>query len=186
MIILIGGMSHTGKTFLAQKLLEKHKITYLSLDHLKMGLCRGLDEEKYSPVQDYRTLGEIMWPIVKGIIKTNIENGQSVIVEGCYILPHLVYNFDESYLQDIVSVFIGFTPEYIKNNYPDITYKYARVIEKRGYVFSETMEEYIRQSEELRAECENKGCTYFAVEKNYKVEMQSIMDYISGKITGSA
>jgi len=41
MIILITGASHTGKTLLAQKLLEKYKYPYLSIDHLKMGLIRS-------------------------------------------------------------------------------------------------------------------------------------------------
>ena len=41
MVILISGSSHTGKTLLAQKLLEKYKFPYLSVDHLKMGLIRS-------------------------------------------------------------------------------------------------------------------------------------------------
>ena len=41
MIFLIAGASHTGKTLLAQKLLEKYKYPYLSLDLLKMGLIRS-------------------------------------------------------------------------------------------------------------------------------------------------
>ena len=41
MIILIGGSTHAGKTLLAQRLLEKYKIPYLSIDHLKMGLIRS-------------------------------------------------------------------------------------------------------------------------------------------------
>ena len=41
MIILISGASHTGKTLLAQRLLEKYKYPYLSIDHLKMGLIRS-------------------------------------------------------------------------------------------------------------------------------------------------
>lgn len=35
MIILIAGDTHTGKTNLAQKLLEHYKIPYVSIDHLK-------------------------------------------------------------------------------------------------------------------------------------------------------
>lgn len=34
MILLIIGASHTGKTLLAQKLLEKYKSPYLSIDHI--------------------------------------------------------------------------------------------------------------------------------------------------------
>ena len=41
MIILITGASHTGKTLLAQRMLEKYRYPYLSIDHLKMGLIRS-------------------------------------------------------------------------------------------------------------------------------------------------
>ena len=41
MIFLITGASHTGKTLLAQRLLEKYHYPYLSIDHLKMGLIRS-------------------------------------------------------------------------------------------------------------------------------------------------
>ena len=41
MIILITGASHTGKTLLAQRMLEKYGFPYLSIDHLKMGLIRS-------------------------------------------------------------------------------------------------------------------------------------------------
>lgn len=43
MIVLIAGASHTGKTALAQKLLEKHKYPYLSIDHLKMCQLHQVD-----------------------------------------------------------------------------------------------------------------------------------------------
>lgn len=41
MVILVSGSTHTGKTLLAQRLLEKYKYPYLSIDHLKMGLIRS-------------------------------------------------------------------------------------------------------------------------------------------------
>ena len=41
MIILITGASHTGKTLLAQRMLEEYQYPYLSIDHLKMGLIRN-------------------------------------------------------------------------------------------------------------------------------------------------
>ncbi len=36
MIVLIAGSSHSGKTLLSQKLLDKYKFPYISIDHLKM------------------------------------------------------------------------------------------------------------------------------------------------------
>ena len=41
MIMLISGASHTGKTLLAQRLLQKYQYPYLSIDLLKMGLIRS-------------------------------------------------------------------------------------------------------------------------------------------------
>lgn len=73
MIILITGASHTGKTALAQKLLEKYKYPYLSIDHLKMGLIRSGNTE-LTPMSEDIDLTAYLWPIVREIIKTAIEN----------------------------------------------------------------------------------------------------------------
>ena len=99
MIILITGASHTGKTLLAQRLLEKFKYPYLSIDHLKMGLIHsgntGLTPE------DDDELTEYLWPIVREIIKTAIENDQNLIIEGCYIPADWRQDFYENYLKQI-------------------------------------------------------------------------------------
>lgn len=83
MIILITGASHTGKTLLAQKMLEKYHYPYLSIDHLKMGLIRS-GNTNLTP-EDDDDLTTYLWPIVREMIKTAIENKQNLIVEGCYI-----------------------------------------------------------------------------------------------------
>ena len=93
MIILITGASHTGKTLLAQRMLEKYKYPYLSVDHLKMGLIRSGNTGLTAENDD--TLTEYLWPIVREIIKTAAENNQNMIVEGCYIPPDWRQAFDD-------------------------------------------------------------------------------------------
>lgn len=83
MIVLITGASHTGKTLLAQRMLEKYKYPYLSVDHLKMGLIRS-GQTALTP-EDDEELTSYLWPIVREIIRTAVENGQNLIVEGCYV-----------------------------------------------------------------------------------------------------
>ena len=83
MVIIITGASHVGKTLLAQKMLEKYKYPYLSIDHLKMGFIRS-GITALTP-EDDDELTYYLWPIVREIIKTAIENEQNLIVEGCYI-----------------------------------------------------------------------------------------------------
>ena len=75
MILFIAGASHTGKTALAQKLLETYKFPYLSIDHLKMGLIRS-GNTSLTPVSDDRALTDYLWPIVREMVKTAIENEQ--------------------------------------------------------------------------------------------------------------
>ncbi|MBQ2200980.1 MAG: AAA family ATPase, partial [Clostridia bacterium] len=99
MIVLITGASHTGKTVLAQRLLEQMKIPYLSIDHLKMGLIRS-GQTDLTPEDDEK-LTAYLWPIVREIIKTAIENRQNLIVEGCYVPFDWRLDFDEPYLQEI-------------------------------------------------------------------------------------
>ena len=83
MIILIAGDTHTGKTLLAQRLLEYYKYPYLSIDHLKMGFIRS-GYTKLTP-EDDDELTEYLWPIIREIVKTAIENQQNLVIEGCYI-----------------------------------------------------------------------------------------------------
>ena len=53
MVIIITGASHTGKTALAQRVLEKYHIPYLSIDHIKMGLIRSGNTQLTPLSSDY-------------------------------------------------------------------------------------------------------------------------------------
>ena len=118
MIILITGASHTGKTLLAQKMLEKYKYPYLSIDHLKMGLIRS-GNTVLTPEDDESLIG-YLWPIVREIMKTVIENQQNLIVEGCYIPFDWRGSFDEQYLQSIRFICLAMSDEYIDTHFEEI------------------------------------------------------------------
>lgn len=117
-IILLTGASHTGKTLLAQRMLEKYKYPYLSIDHLKMGLIRSGNTE-LGP-EDDDALTEYLWPIVREMIKTAIENRQNLIVEGCYIPFHWRQDFDARYLPSIRFICLAMSEGYIENHFGEI------------------------------------------------------------------
>ena len=129
MIVLITGASHTGKTAQAQKLLEKYKYPYLSIDHLKMGLIRSGNTE-LTPMSEDTKLTSYLWPIVCEMIKTAIENKQNLIVEGCYIPFDWQKYFEREYLDDIKCYCLVMSENYIRNHFADIK-KYSNVIENR-------------------------------------------------------
>ena len=128
MIVLITGASHTGKTILAQKLLEKYKYPYLSVDHLKMGLIRS-GNTALTPMDD-DLLTVYLWPIVREMIKTAVENGQNLIVEGCYIPFDWEKDFSKEYLNNIQYYCLIMSENYIRNYFVDIK-RYANTIENR-------------------------------------------------------
>ncbi len=119
MIIIITGASHTGKTLLAQQMLEKYKYPYLSIDHLKMGLIRsGITD--LTP-EDDEALTRYLWPIVREMIKTAIENHQNLIAEGCYIPFDWRKDFDEQYLPFIRFICLAMSDSYIESHFNEIT-----------------------------------------------------------------
>ena len=118
MIILITGASHTGKTLLAQKMLEKYKYPYLSIDQLKMGLIRS-GNTNLTP-EDDDELTDYLWPIVREMIKTAIENEQNLIVEGCYIPFNWRQDLEERYLSNIDFIRLAMTEGYIECYFDDI------------------------------------------------------------------
>ena len=128
MILLIAGASHTGKTALAQKLLEKYHYPYLSIDHLKMGLIRS-GYTDLTPSDDSE-LVPYLWPVVREMVKTAIENRQNLIVEGCYIPFDWKKDFEEEYLKEIRYLCLVMSKSYIEEHFADIR-AYANVIEER-------------------------------------------------------
>lgn len=118
MIILLTGASHTGKTLLAQRLLETYGYPYLSIDHLKMGLIRS-GNTVLTP-EDDDALTEYLWPIVREIIKTAVENRQNLIVEGCYVPFDWRSDFDESYLSSIRFICLAMTDAYLDAHYAEV------------------------------------------------------------------
>ena len=137
MVILITGASHTGKTFLAQRMLEKYNYPYLSIDHLKMGLIRS-GKTTLTPEDDDVLMDEL-WPIVREMVKTAIENHQNLIVEGCYIPSGWRNDFSEQYLHSIRFICLAMSDAYIEAHIDEIR-NHASNIEKRLYDTGLTIE----------------------------------------------
>lgn len=169
MIILITGASHTGKTLLAQKLLEKYHYPYLSIDHLKMGLIRS-KHTNLTPMSDDDKLTEYLWPIVAEMIKTAIENNQNLIVEGCYIPFDYEKSFEKSYLEQIKYYCLVLSENYIKNNFEDIK-KYASVIENRLDDSYCTLESTLEDNKNFLNMAQKHKVNYILVEDNYKINL---------------
>ncbi len=173
MVIIITGASHTGKTALAQKLLEKYNYPYLSIDHLKMGLIRSKNTT-LTPLSDDDLLTAYLWPIVREMIKTAIENEQNLIVEGCYVPFYWQQDFEPEYLKNIKYYCLIMSEEYIKNNYESIL-KYANIVEKRlpdpDFNTHDLQKENAKNLELAR----KYNLNYILIDKEYKQNFKEII-----------
>lgn len=166
MVILIGGTTHTGKTVLAQRLLEQYHYPYLSMDHLKMGLIRS-GQTDLTPMDDDKLTG-YLWPIVREMVKTAIENGQNLTVEGCYI-PHNWYeDFPEDYRKHICCRFLVMTEGYIRSHFEDIR-RHACAIEQRLDDSGLNMESLIRENRQYQSLCRPEDC--ILLKEEYRIDL---------------
>jgi len=167
MIYLISGASHTGKTNLAQKLMVKYQIPYISMDHVKMGLVRSGLVPNYVEQDD--KIQEVLWPVIREMIKTAVENEQNMIVEGCYLPFHWKEEFGDDYLEDIRGIYLIMSTEYIENHFEDIK-KYASVIEDRGEDTDCTKEWIMEINREYLENCKKFCCEYMLITDKYDVD----------------
>ena len=168
MIILITGASHTGKTALAQKLLEQYKYPYLSVDHLKMGLIRSGNTE-LTPMDD-NELTEYLWPIVREMVKTVIENKQNLIIEGCYIPFDWQKDFEQEYLENIQCYCLVMSEKYIRNHFAGIK-KYANIIENRLDDEWCTIESVLTDNAEVLALAKKHNANFILIDDQYEINI---------------
>lgn len=169
MVILITGASHTGKTALAQKLLEKYKYPYLSIDHLKMGLIRS-GNTTLTPTSKDEKLTAYLWPIVREVVCTAIENGQNLIVEGCYIPFDWKKDFPEEYLSQIKYCCLVMSECYVREHFEDIK-RYANVIEVRQDDTPCSLESVLADNAAVLRCAKEQGLPYLLIDENYEIEV---------------
>lgn len=169
MIVLITGASHTGKTLLAQRLLERYHYPYLSIDHLKMGLIRS-GNTTLTPADD-DALTEYLWPIVREIIKTAVENHQNLIIEGCYIPFSWWEDFSAEYRREIRFYCLVMSRDYILHHF-DVIRAHANDIEQRLDDSDCTMESVLADNERYLALCRAYQVEPLLIDGAYQVNLE--------------
>lgn len=169
MILLIGGATHCGKTKLAQKLLETYHIPYYSIDHIKMGLIRSHITD--IDVEDDEALMYFLWPIIKEIILTAIENKQHLIIEGCYIPFDWQKDFSEYERKEIHYCCMIFSQEYIEQHLQEIVH-YANCIEQR-LKDQVDIDSLIKENLNNLENCKKYNLPYLLIKDSYLIDIEN-------------
>lgn len=182
MIILIGGAGCVGKTLLAQRLLEKYSFPYLSLDHLKMGIIRSGADCGFTAESPDHLISKKLWPIVRGIIMTAVENRQNLIIEGCYLPPDKIAALPEEYRKEIISFYLALSYTYTLEHYEDIL-AHRSDIESRLYPEDRTAKEIAEDNDRTSLICAQTGAKCFVIESDYELELNAVMDWVDKEVT---
>ena len=177
MVVLITGASHTGKTALAQNLLEKYKFPYLSIDHLKMGLIRS-GYTTLTPEYD-RELMAYLWPVVREMIKTVIENGQNLVIEGCYIPFDWAKDFGNEYLANIRYYCLVMSEHYIRTHFDKIR-QYAGIIENRLKDEACMLESVLADNAQFLSLAQTHKVNYVLIDDEYRIDIDPTVDETLG------
>lgn len=174
MVVIITGATHTGKTKLAQMMMEKYAYPYVSEDHIKMGLIRS-GYTDLTPEDDDKMIG-YLWPVIKEMIKTAIENNQNMIVEGCYVPFDWKKDFTDEYLNKIKFICLCLSDNYIDHNFNDIK-QYASCIETRLNDDCCTIDILKCENRVYLDGCRNHNLDVVLIENNYTEAIKKILDH---------
>lgn len=181
MIILIDGTSCSGKTKLAYELIKKYHYPCFSLDHLKMGLIRGLKDCPIQASDSDDAISEYLFPMVKGIIETNIENKQNLILEGCYLPCAKIKALTLKYPNEIIPIYMVFSKNYILSHFQDVL-KYRKVVEDRGYEEDRSIEDLISEHQIVKNACIENALPYFEADTSYEEMLFEIKQFLCNRI----
>lgn len=173
MVILISGASHTGKTLLAQRMLEKYRYPYLSVDHLKMGLIRSGNTD-LTP-EDDEALTAYLWPIVREMIRTALENRQNLIVEGCYVPFDWRRDFDEEEQRRIRFLCLAMSDGYIERHFGEILDRES-VIEARACAADCTISGLKADNRAYAEGFRRAGERVVLIESDYERKLAALLD----------
>jgi 2-phosphoglycerate kinase len=133
-----------------------------------MGLIRSGNTE-LTPLSDDGELTVYLWPIVREMIKTAVENKQNLIVEGCYVPFDWADDFEKEYLDEIKYYCLIMSENYIRNHFDDII-GYADVIEKR-LCDDCTIETVLEDNARNLSLAKKYGVNYIMIDDIYDIEI---------------
>jgi putative acetyltransferase len=178
MIYFVAGAARAGKTYMAKRLMAMLGIPLLELDYLKMGFANGLPEYGIHPFQDEATLGNLLWPYVKGIIKAMVENEDDYIIEGCYVLPEFAAEARQKHGGVIRACFLGYADMSLSEKLAEVRrYGGESGDPLRDYdddAAVSDIQRFISYSQFVRKECARLGFPYFEVRNRERTVMSAI------------
>ncbi|KUP37653.1 adenylate kinase [Bacillus halotolerans] len=183
MLYLIGGSSRSGKTTTAKRMLAETKIPYFSLDYLMMGIANGVPEMEVNPTDGDLKNGQRLWKIMNPLMTAMVENKIDYVIEGVQLIPSHVSKFEQRYLGNVKTCFIGIAEIDIENSIDKMKF-YSSMTENDGLrnldhlQIKSELKRIKTDSIRIKEECQKYNLQYFESSLNFNKTIESIISYL--------
>lgn len=108
MLFIVGGAPRAGKSILAQRMLAERKLAYFPTDILMMGFANAMPESGLELRDPAPVRAAIMWPMLRAMASTIVENGDDYLLEGDVLMPSHAVELRDRFGAPIRSCFMGY------------------------------------------------------------------------------
>jgi uncharacterized protein with ParB-like and HNH nuclease domain len=165
MLYLIGGTSRSGKTLLAKRLLQEHKLAYLSLDWLMMGFNDGIPEYGIHHKLWPNEIAKKMWPFLEAILSSLLLEDIDYVIEGEAMLPELLTVFIKKHPKKVRVVFVGYADIKVTDKVDQVkqftSAEFDWLIELSDQYITDHIGNMVQYSKTIQNSCKQYNLAYF-------------------------
>jgi len=185
LLYLIGGASRSGKSTLARRLLDTRQVPFFCLDYLTSGLETGVPGLGVRHEIPDQRRGELVWPVLCGLLRNIVEVEPRYVVEGDVLLPARVAEFTAAHRGRVRACFLGYsrcTTEAKRaaiRSSPSAVNDWVATLSDRD--LGDLVAEMRDFSRYLESECARWGLEYFDGGASHAAALRRAEEYLVGE-----
>ena len=176
MIYVVGGCSRSGKSTLAERMRVRHGVPWFPLDALKMGLHLGAPALGVHPGDDDLQTGDLMWPIIRGVLEHLEFDGRDYLVEGVNLRPSTLSKFMAELDSPTRACFLGYPQASIEIKASQLVSNTGPSQEWLHRIGPDNVNRYLQisrsLSQYLQSECLSVGIPFIDTGENFEAGLQ--------------
>ena len=182
MLYLISGASRSGKTLVAEKILDQKNLPYVSLDWLVMGFTNGMPECGIHDLLFPDEIARKLWSFLQAMCESMLFQEVDCVIEGEAVLPELVAELLDKYPDKIRICFLGYTDIDADEKAGAIrefsTGETDWLSNKPDEYVHDHINNMIRHSHMIKTGCAKFNMTYFDTSEDFPGTMDKAVEYL--------
>jgi hypothetical protein len=188
LLYLIGGAARSGKSTLARRLLRARRVSCFCVDYLTSGLEAGAPALGVRHELPDRKRGELVWPVLRGLLRNIVEVEPEYVVEGDVLLPAQIAGFAAAHGAQVRACFLGDSRGTAEAKKASILSFPSEVNDWVGGMADPDLAALVTEIQEfsryVEAECGRYGLRYFDGGVDFEGALRRAEEYLVGGCGG--